>query len=95
MLLLVAWILRIEGWTILILGLVFSVAFAVMVPSALGGGPGGILGGPLGTVLTFLLAAGAVLWFAVPILAGAEIIFVLLQIEKNTRDTADVLRRRD
>ncbi len=95
MLLLVAWILRIEGWALLVLGLIFSVVFAAMMPSALGGGPGGILSGPLGAILTFLLAAGAVLWFAIPILAGAEIIFVLLRIEKNTRDTADVLRRRD
>lgn len=94
MLRLVAWILRIEGWAILILGIVFSVAFAAMIPGALGGGPGGILSGPLGTVLTFLLAAGAVLWFALPILAGAELFFLLLQIEKNTRDAADVLQRR-
>ena len=77
----------------LVLGLIASVAFAIMVPDALGGGPGGILSGPSGFLLTFLLAAGATLWFALPLIVGAETIFLLLQIEKNTRGISDVLRK--
>jgi len=79
----------------LLLGLVLSVVFAVALPGALGGGPGGILGGPFGAIVTLLFGVGAALWFALPIIAAAELIFVLIQIERNTRDAADVLRRRD
>lgn len=95
MLLLLGWILRIEGWLMLVLGLIFAIAFTFVVPGALGGGPGGILGGPLGAIVVFLMAVGAALWFALPVLVGAELIFLLARIDKNTRDMADAIQRRD
>jgi len=90
----IGWILRIEAWATVILGIVGSAILAWLVSTGLSLGPqGGLLSGGMGAFLIFLLGAGIVFWFALPLLIIAELVFILARIEGNSREVVELLRQ--
>jgi hypothetical protein len=69
-------VLRILGWIILVVGVIGSIAFGVMT-----GGFMGVLYAVGGAILSFLT------WLF--FLATRELLYLLIQVEENTRNTAD------
>jgi hypothetical protein len=68
--------LRILGWIVLVVGVIGSIVYGIMT----GGLMGGIyaIGGAIFSFLTWLF-----------LLAAREIIFILVNVEENTRITAE------
>ena len=69
-------VLRILGWIILVVGVIGSIAFGVMT-----GGFMGVLYAVGGAIFSFLT------WLF--FLATRELLYLLIQVEENTRNTAD------
>jgi len=69
-------VLRILGWIILVIGVIGSIAYGIMT--------GGIIG-------VFFAVGGAIVSFLtwLFLLATRELLFLLIQVEENTRNTAD------
>jgi hypothetical protein len=69
-------VLRILGWIILVVGIVGSIAFGVIT-----GGFMGVLYAVGGAIFSFLT------WLF--FLATRELLYLLIQVEENTRNTAE------
>jgi hypothetical protein len=69
-------VLRILGWIILIVGVIGSIAFGIMT-----GGFMGVLYAVGGAIVSFLT------WLF--FLATRELLYLLIQVEENTRNTAE------
>jgi len=69
-------VLRVVGWVVLIIGVIASIGFGVYT--------GGITG-------VFMAIAGAIVSFLawLFLLATRELFFLLIQVEENTRNTAE------
>lgn len=69
-------VLRVVGWVVLIVGVIGSIGFGVYT--------GGIMG-------VFLAIAGAIVSFLawLFLLATRELFYLLIQVEENTRNTAE------
>lgn len=69
-------VLRILGWIILVVGVIGSIAFGVMT--------GGVMG-------VFYAVGGAIFSFLTWLffLATRELLYLLVQVEENTKNTAD------
>jgi hypothetical protein len=69
-------VLRILGWIILVVGVIGSIAFGIMT--------GGVMG-------VFYAVGGAVFSFLawLFLLATRELLYLLIQVEENTRNTAE------
>lgn len=96
----VATLFKIIAWIFLILGILGTIG--VILVSAVGGGAaadnalgalvGGIVGGVLGGVLAGVgILLGALLQFAIFFAVG-ELIYLLIGLEQNTRETAYYMR---
>jgi hypothetical protein len=72
-------VLRILGWIILVIGIIGSIAFGIIT--------GGLMG-------VFYAVGGAVFSFLTWLffLATRELLYLLIQVEENTRNTADRIR---
>ena len=81
-------VLRVVGWIVLIGGVIVSIVAGVSMGGATNGGVGGLAGSLLGV---FIAIVGVVLSFLVWLflLATREIFFLLIQVEENTRNTAE------
>jgi hypothetical protein len=69
-------VLRILGWIILVVGVIGSIVFGIMT-----GGITGVFYAVGGVILSFLT------WLF--FLATRELLYLLIQVEENTRNTAD------
>jgi hypothetical protein len=69
-------VLRILGWIILVVGIIGSIAFGVIT-----GGFMGVLYAVGGAIFSFLT------WLF--FLATRELLYLLIQVEENTRNTAE------
>ena len=69
-------VLRILGWIILVVGVIGSIAFGIMT--------GGLMG-------VFYAVGGAIFCFLtwLFLLATRELLYLLIQVEENTRNTAE------
>ena len=75
-------VLRILGWIILVVGIIGSIAFGVMT-----GGLMGVFYAVGGVIVSFLT------WLF--LLATRELLYLLIQVEENTRNTADRISIRE
>jgi hypothetical protein len=69
-------VLRVVGWIVLVVGVIGSIIYGIM--------QGGITGGLLavaGVIVSFLA------WLS--LLATRELVYILVNIEENTRNTAE------
>ena len=71
-------VLRVVGWIVLIVGVIGSIVYGIMT-----GGVAGALMAVAGVITSFLS------W--VFLLATRELFYLLMQVEENTRNTADRL----
>ena len=71
-------VLRVVGWIVLIVGVIGSIVYGIMT-----GGVAGALMAVGGVIASFLS------W--VFLLATRELFYLLMQVEENTRNTADRL----
>jgi len=81
-------VLRIVGWIILVVGVIGSIGYGIMTSRAAGGAIGGVAGGVAG----FLIAAvGIIVSFLTWVfsLASSELIYLFMDVEENTRNTAE------
>ena len=69
-------VLRILGWIILVVGVIGSIAFGIMK-----GGTTGVFYAVGGAIVSFLT------WLFM--LATRELLYLLVQVEENTRNTAE------
>ena len=69
-------VLRVVGWIVLVAGVIGSIVFGVMT-----GGIGGAFYAVGGVIVSFLT------WLF--LLATREIFYLLIQVEENTRNTAE------
>ena len=69
-------VLRILGWIILVIGVIGSIAFGIRT-----GGPMGAFYAVGGAIFSFLT------WLF--LLATRELLYLLIQVEENTRNTAE------
>lgn len=69
-------VLRILGWIILVVGVIGSIVFGIKT-----GGVTGVLYAVGGAILCFLT------WLF--LLAARELLYLLIQVEENTRNTAE------
>ena len=81
-------VLRVVGWIVLVGGVIGSIVFGIMTGSA----ENGAVGGASGTIVGFFIAvAGVILSFLawLFLLATRELFYLLIQVEENTRNTAE------
>jgi hypothetical protein len=91
----IGWILRIEAWATAILGIAGSVVLAWLVGTGLSfGAGGGFLSGGVGALVIFLIGSSLSLWFALPMLILAELVFMLMRIERKTLEMAELIRQK-
>jgi len=69
-------VLRILGWIVLVVGVIGSIGFGIMT-----GGVTGVFYAVGGAIVSFLA------WLF--LLATRELLYLLIQVEENTRNTAD------
>jgi len=77
-------VLRIVAWIFLVFGVIGSIAFGIVV--------GGLYGGVLGILVA---VAGVIFSFLawVFLLTARELLYLLMDVEENTRNTAERITR--
>lgn len=91
----IGWILRIEAWATVIIGVAGSLVLAWLVGTGLSfGAGGGFLSGGAGAIIVFLIGSSLSLWFALPLLILAEMVFMLTRIEDKTLELAELIRQK-
>jgi hypothetical protein len=83
-----ATVLRVVGWIVLVGGVIGSIVFGITTGSA----ENGTIGGASGAIAGFFIAvAGVILSFLawLFLLATRELFYLLIQVEENTRNTAE------
>ena len=90
-LLIAAKIFKVFGWIALVLGVIFSILMGVGVGVGMGMGTAIPWLGGFGAFYTiFGILYSVIIW--VSLLATAEILHLLIDLEQNTRETAELLR---
>jgi uncharacterized membrane protein len=81
-------VLRVVGWIILVAGVIGSIVYGIITGSADNGTVGGVAS-TLGGI--FLAVAGIIVSFLtwVFLLTSSEILYLLMDVEENTRNTAE------
>jgi uncharacterized membrane protein len=81
-------VLRVVGWIVLVVGVIASIVIGILMGSAANGGIGGLAGGITGF---FIAVAGVIFSFLawVLLLATRELFYLLMNVEENTRNTAE------
>ncbi len=81
-----ATIFKVIGWIVLVVGVIGSIVIAATMGTAVPG-----IGGGLGVLYAILGIVYSVIGW-VSLLAFAEILYLLIDLEQNTRETAERLR---
>lgn len=81
-------VLKVVGWIVLVVGVIGSIVFGIMT----GGASNGAVVGVAGTVAGILMAIGGIIasflaW--VFLLATSELFYLFMDVEENTRNTAE------
>ena len=81
-------VLKVVGWIILVVGVIGSIVFGITI----GGAENGTLVGVAGTLAGIFVAVGGIIisflaW--VFLLATSELFFLFMDVEENTRNTAE------
>jgi len=81
-------VLRVVAWIVLAGGVIASIVIGIFMGSAANGGIGGLAGGVTGF---FIAVAGVIVSFLawVFLLAAREILYLFMDVEENTRNTAE------
>ncbi|NWF77369.1 MAG: hypothetical protein HXY36_02045 [Chloroflexi bacterium] len=81
-------VLRIVGWIILVVGVIGSIVYGIVMGSAANGTAGGLAGGLTGF---FIAVVGVIFSFLTWVfsLASSELIYLFMDVEENTRNTAE------
>jgi uncharacterized membrane protein len=85
-------VLRIVAWVALVVGVILSIVLGLMAASWANGATSGLASGIAGGVLGFFVGiASAIFTFLtwVFLLATREILYLLMDVEENTRNTAE------
>jgi hypothetical protein len=82
-------VLRVVGWIVLVAGVIGSIVIGIMMGSAPPDGIAGVAGGAaLGVFVAIAGVIGSFLaWLF--LLATRELFYLLIQVEENTRNTAE------
>ncbi len=80
-------VLKVVGWIVLVVGVIGSIVFGIQI----GGAQNGAIG-MAGTVMGILVAIGGIIgsfltW--VFLLATSELFYLFMDVEENTRNTAE------
>ena len=80
-------VLKVVGWIVLVVGVIGSIVFGIQI----GGAQNGAIG-MAGTVIGILVAIGGIIgsflaW--VFLLAASELFYLFMDVEENTRNTAE------
>ena len=81
-------VLRVVGWIVLIVGVIASIVLGIMIGNAENGGIGGLAGGLAGVFIAVVGIIGSFLTWLF-LLATRELFYLLIQVEENTRNTAE------
>ena len=81
-------VLKVVGWIILVVGVIGSIVFGITI----GGAENGTLAGVAGTLAGIFVAVGGIIvsflaW--VFLLATSELFYLFMDVEENTRNTAE------
>ena len=81
-------VLRVVAWIVLVVGVIASIVIGILMGSATNGGIGGLAGGLTGF---FIAVAGVIVSFLtwVFLLAARELLYLFMDVEENTRNTAE------
>ena len=81
-------VLRIVAWIVLVVGVIGSIVYGILTASAANGAVGGIAGGIAGF---FIAIVGVIFSFLawVFLLTARELLYLLMDVEENTRNTAE------
>jgi uncharacterized membrane protein len=81
-------VLRVVAWIVLVVGVIGSIGYGIMTGSATNGGIGGLAGGLAGL---FIAVVGVILSFLgwVFLLTTRELLYLFMDVEENTRNTAE------
>ncbi len=91
-------VLRITGWFAMFIIVLVSFLLAVLMAAGATLTPGstvGILSGATGAFIIFIGGLIYALIVGIPLIAIGELVFVFIDIEKNTRDTVNLLRSKE
>lgn len=81
-------VLKVVGWVVLVIGVIASIVLGIMT----GGGENGAIGGVAGAVSGILMAIGGIVFSFLAwvfLLATSELFYLFMDVEENTRNTAD------
>jgi len=81
-------VLKVVGWIILVVGVIGSIVFGIMTGSASNGAVSGLAGTLTGI---FIAVGGIIVSFLawVFLLATSELFYLFMDVEENTRNTAE------
>jgi hypothetical protein len=81
-------VLRVVAWIVLVVGVIASIVTGILMGSAANGGIGGLAVGLTGF---FIAVAGVIVSFLtwVFLLAARELLYLFMDVEENTRNTAE------
>ena len=81
-------VLKVVGWIVLVVGVIASIVLGIMT----GGADNGLIGGVAGAIAgIFIAIVGIIASFLawVFLLATSELFYLLMDVEENTRNTAE------
>jgi uncharacterized membrane protein len=81
-------VLKVVGWVVLVIGVIASIVLGIMT----GGADNGAIGGVAGAVAGILMAIGGIVFSFLAwvfLLATSELFYLFMDVEENTRNTAD------
>ena len=81
-------VLRVVAWIVLVVGVIASIVYGILTGSAANGGVGGLAGGVVGF---FIAVVGVIVSFLawVFMLTSRELLYLFMDVEENTRNTAE------
>jgi len=85
-------VLRVVAWIVLVGGAITSIVFGILMASAANGAVGGLAGGIAGGIVGFFVAfLGIIFSFLswVFMLTIRELLYLFMDVEENTRNTAE------
>jgi len=85
-------VLRVVAWIFLVIGVIGSIFYGIATGSAANGVAGGLAGGIAGF---FIAVIGIIFSFLawVFLLTARELLYLLMDVEENTRNTAERITR--
>jgi uncharacterized membrane protein len=85
-------VLRVVAWVVLVVGIIASIVLGISAASSANGVAGGLVGGITGV---FVAVLGVIFSFLgwVFLLTARELLYLLMDVEENTRNTAERVTR--